>query len=348
MKFNVPVDNIYYSNLAVFRHSIALVVVGFFLVRTSAVVLAVPENRTTTQRRCDPIGRVLDQGDNRLTAGSLLCQGERLTLASGVKVDFLCFLNRRILSLLGGTVSDTDECVPKKVRVKPCSYGDTSNCPKPKGPGSNSNTPAIVSPYSSTLLNGRPLLSWYSVASATSYTVEVRGEGVGWQKTVLGTSLAYPNEQPAMQFGNAYKITIVANQGDDPVSASVSVVNLLPQSEATLVLNTVERINSLNLPKDEAAFLDLDTIYMSKNLLTETISSLESRVRVGSLNPAIYRVLGDRYLEAGLPDYAKHQYEIASEFARKSANSIELAKAEAGLERVERYNQLPTRIKGAQ
>lgn len=331
-----------------FKRKIALLGVGFFLVWTSAVVLAVPEDRTITQLRCDPIGRVLNQGDKRFSSGSLLCEGETLTLASGVKVDFLCFLNRRILTLLGGTVSAVDECVPKEIRVKSCSARDTSNCPSPKGPGSNSNTPEIVSPYSSTLLNGRPLFSWYAVAGATGYTVEVRGEGVGWQKIVQGTTLAYPNEQPAMQFGNAYKITILANQGDDPVSASVSVVNLLPESEARLVLNTVERINSLNLPQDEAAFLDLDTIYMSKNLLTETISALESRVQVGSQNPAIYRVLGDRYLEAGLPDYAKRQYEIASQFARTAANSIELAKAEAGLERVERYNQLPTRINGAQ
>lgn len=317
------------------------------LVRSSLFVLiilfidwssAVGQNLAVTRsanRQCEPIGRVLSNGDRRYQAGSLLCSGDRLQPPNGTTVEILCYLNRKVLWLSSGVVSD--KCTPQaKQQAQQCTRIHRVNCPSPKGPGSNSNTPEIVSPYSSALLNGRPLLSWYPVPGATSYTVEVSGEGVEWGKTVESTTLEYPNEQPTMQFGNAYRVTVTANQGEETISASVSVFNMLPESEARQVMELVERINSLKLPKDEVAFLDLDSIYRSFNLLTQTISTLQAQVKDGSQKPGLYRVLGDRYLEAGLPDYALSKYETATRLAQTADNPIELAKARAGLKLIAR------------
>lgn len=300
----------------------------------------------SNSRQCEPIGRVLSTGDRSWVVGSLLCQGDRLHPVNGSSIEVLCYLNRKVLWLGSGSV--TNKCVPQaKQQAQQCTLTNRSNCPKPKGPREDSNVPALISPYSSAILNTRPNLSWYSVPGANSYTVQVSGADINWEKEVGNLVLSYPKEQPALQPGNAYKITIIANQGDSSISASSSAVNVIPENEAKQIIATVKHISSLNLPKDEEAF-DFDSVYMSKNLLNETIDVLKAQVEAGSQNPTIYRVLGDRYLEAGLPDDAKREYTMATTLAKRIDNLAELAKAQAGLKRAKLYSQLPTRMNGPQ
>ena len=300
--------------------------------------------RDRNQLECDPIGRVLNNGDRRFVAGSLLCSRDWLQSKRGATVKVLCYASRKILRLKSGAVSA--QCTSQVNKVLPCTPDNRSYCPKPKGPGEG-NSPALISPYSSLILNQRPSLSWYAVMGATSYTVTVSGEDINWQKTVTGTQISYPKEQPALKLGHTYKIVTMANRNDSAIGASTAVVNVLPLHQARIVWQTAKSINYLNLPPDEAVF-DLDAIYMSKALLSEAIKTLESRVASGSQDPRVYRTLGDRYLQAGLPDYAKPQYEIASELAKKSADANELAKAQAGLKLVALHSQLPMRRNPAQ
>ncbi len=298
----------------------------------------------TTQRECQPIGRVLSQGDRRFPPRSLLCQGDRLNLPPWGKVEVLCFFNRRVLPLSAGIVSSAGRCVPKELRAKHCSVADRSRCPKPKGAGEIATIPVVIEPYSNVLLEGRPFLSWAAVVGATNYSVEVRGPGVHWQKLIEGTTLPYPQEQPAMAYGSAYQVAIIAYQNNSPLSASRSAFNLLPERDVRQITQAVEKINSLDLPKDEAAYLDLDSLYMGKNLLSATINMLEAQVREGSLNPGVYRVLGDRYLEAGLPTEAKSHYERAAELATKADNPSELQRAQDGLKAILTLNQPKQRL----
>lgn len=305
--------------------------------------LASVTRRDSRQLRCEqPIGRVLSNGDSRLAAGSLLCKGDRLQPANGATVQVLCYLNREVLQLGSGVVSN--KCVPlsEQHQAQQCTPQSRANCPRRKGPGEERNTPTLLNPYSSALLNTRPYLSWYAMAGATSYTVQVKGKDVNWERTVSKNALPYPQEQPAMQYGNVYKVTVIANQGDSPVTASSSVLIVSPESEVQQVRATVKQIQNLNLPQDETAF-DLDTVYMSQDLLTEAINTLKARIQAGSQNPTLYRILGDRYLEAGLPDSAKREYTTAAVLAKKADNLAELTKAQAGLKRAALYSQLPTR-----
>lgn len=328
----------------IIRNSVIALII-LFLDWSSAVGQPLPVIRSNS-RQCEPIGRVLSTGDRRWVVGSLLCQGDRLHSVDGSSIEVLCYLNRKVLWLGSGSV--TNKCAPQaKQQAQQCTLTNRSNCPKPKGPREDSNAPALISPYSSAILNTRPNLSWYSVSGANSYTVQVSGADVNWEKEVGNLVLPYPKEQPALQPGNAYKITIIANQGDSSISASSSAVNVIPESEAKQIIATVKHIRSLNLPKDEEAF-DLDTVYMSKNLLNETIDVLKAKVEAGNQNPTLYRVLGDRYLEAGLPDDAKREYTMATKLAKRIDNLAELAKAQAGLKRAKLYSQLPTRTKEPQ
>ena len=308
----------------------------FFLTWSMASSAGGQSQPTAVKRQCKPIGRVLSAGDRTLAPGSLLCQGDRLQPANVSTIEVLCYLNQKVLQLQQGSVSDApDKCIPQATQAERCTQENPGNCPKIKGPGEDGNTPAIISPYSSALLNNRPLLSWYALAGATNYTVIVSGEGVNWTKIINNTTLPYPKEQPAMQLGNAYKITVIGNFNNSPIGYSALVVNLLSRSSAQQVVARVKQINALRIPQDEAAFQDLDTVYMSSHLLSETIETLNSRISAGSRNPTLYRVLGDRYLEAGLPDKARSKYNVAAQLAQSRGNSNELAKAQSGIKRSE-------------
>ncbi|PMB25836.1 hypothetical protein [Fischerella thermalis] len=286
---------------------------------------------SSRERNCDPIGRVLSAGDRTLKKGSLLCKGDRLNPSNGKLVKILCYQNQKILQLGKGTVDAPDRCVQQTIRIQNCTPQNTISCPKPKNPGSN-NEPIIISPYSSSVLNPRPFISWNGVKGVTSYVVMLRGEGVSWSKTVNGTSLAYPPEEKALSVGTTYKLTVMAQSGDSPVSASSSAVNMLPSSTAQQITSLIKQIQSLKLSPDEQA-RDKDSVYMSQNLLTDAIEVLKARVDEGTTNPTIYRLLGDRYLEAGLPAYAQKAYAQASTLASRADNATELAASRAGLEK---------------
>jgi len=307
---------------------------------------AAEDNSTTTQSQCNnqPIGRILTQGDRHFKALDLLCKGDRLDIKKGATVQVECFSTGANLEFTDSSLDVNTRCAqtPQAEIPESCAEGGRSYCMGgSKGPG-NQNTPMRISPYNNLLLDGRPPLSWHSVSGATNYVVEVHGKGVNWQKKVTGTNLAYPTEEATMQPGNVYRIIIVAVNDNLPISSpSESSVNLLALSETRQILEMTRLLNSLKIPRDEKAVFDLDSIYMSRGLLTATITTLEARVKAGSRSPIVHRKLGDRYLEAGLPERAEPEYKTASILAKKNDNSVELAKAKAGLKLITRYQATP-------
>lgn len=316
----------------------------------SSVVVA--ESVTTARRErsqleCEPIARVVNNGDRHYQAKSFLCSGDRLQPVPNKSVEVLCYASGNFLQLKTSTTITTDKCRTQAEKVSPCTPGNPSLCKKTRGPEAEDNRPTLISPYSSSILDNRPELSWYAVKGATSYTVQFNGEGISWQKTVTDTKLTYPTHKPGLRAGSVAKVIIVANSGKSYLSESNAILNVLAASEANQVLTAIERIKSLNLSADETAF-DLNAVYRSQDLLTEAINTLKTRISAGSNNPVLYRVLGDRYLEAGLPDYAKQEFTTAATLAQKADNEAELALAQAGLRRASLHSQLPTRINGDQ
>lgn len=291
------------------------------------------------ERKCDFIARIVNDNDLNWRAGSKLCEGDKLRVVNGGTVKILCYLNLKFLDLPSGSISNApDKCVPQAVKRR-CTFATQNKCPKTKGPGDENDTPTIISPYGSSILNPRPVISWYPVAGADNYTVIVEGNGVRWETEVKTTTLPYPKEQRELQYGNAYKITVIANIGNSPLNADPSVVNLLPKRDVEQILEKVKRINSLNLPPDEAAFLDLDTVYMSRRILSETINTLKGRAAAGSRNPTLYRILGDRYLEAWLPEEARREYTMAVQLAKSMGSLDELEKVQERLKLLKSVQQ---------
>ena len=295
------------------------------------------QERILLHNLCDePSGRVYSTGDRFLKTGRYLCLGERINPVNGSAVKVLCFLNRKILYLKQSTVFNTQICAPPPNEAVQCSVLNIVPCPHDyKGPDDEKNAPIVTSPYGSSIIDNRPEISWRSVPGADSYTVVVKGNGVSWEADVVNaTHLSYPKEQKELQYGNTYTITVISNYSGQPLNYSPLVVHLLPLDDVQQIRDEVKQIKDLGLSPDEAAFRDLDAIYMSKLLLDESIKTLIARVVAGSQNPTLYRVLGDRYLGALLPDQAEQTYTIAAQLALSSGKTSELSKVQSGLKLV--------------
>jgi hypothetical protein len=291
-----------------------------------------------------------------LQSGNLLCKGDRIYPNQNARVEILCYSNKKRFKIQQSSfLKIEDLCTPlQPSSARRCTPLTLNNCPTRKGPNGNENAPKIIQPYGKILINNRPLISWSAVTGATSYTVLVKGPGVDWQTEVKDTTLSYPSDRKELQYGNAFTITVIVNSGNSPISADSSVVHLLSESKIKQINQVVQQINSLGLAPDEI-FVDLNAIYMSEGLLNETIETLKERARAKSQNPSVYRILGDRYIEAWLPEEAKRVYTKAVGLARVERNSEELAIAqerlrilESQLRLLETQSQLPTRTNPAQ
>ncbi len=292
-------------------------------------------------RQCKNVdGRVMSSGDRYLSPGSPLCPGDQIHPQNGAIVTVVCYLNRKILYINQNNFSDAaNKCAPPQVAEGDkyrCTNLKPQNCPTTfKGTDDDNSVPRprLISPYISggRILTTRPSISWRAVPGATSYTVEMEGNNVNWQIQVNNTVLSYPKEQSQLKFGSTYRITVLAYQGNSLISYVPLVINVLPEKEQLEIGSLVKQINELKIPPDEAAVKDLDTIYMSKNLVNESIETLKARVAAGSKNPEIYRLLADRYLEAGLPNEALSEYTTAKKLAKSNNNLKELSKVQEGL-----------------
>ncbi|WP_225912906.1 hypothetical protein [Nostoc flagelliforme] len=320
----------------------------FLILKDIPLVASVPLIRVKrSQIRCEPIGRIMDRGEKRFDTKSLICEKESIEVLNSGTIDFLCYSSGKILKLSSGIVSD--KCPKIETINANCNPNNVVGCFRPKGGTEESDDPTIISPYSTSTLNPRPEITWTPVNGATSYKVKVESYEFGWEKIVNQTRLAYPSDEKEFQPGSIYTIYVFAYKDGTAFSYDSTPVNLLSVASQEEIAQNIKRIKELGLPPDETV-LDIDAIYASENLLNETIEMLKSQTETAtpSRNPTLYRVLGDRYLRAWLPNEAKRQYTKAFEVAKSSNNSKELQKAQEGLKMVKFYNQLPTRRNGAQ
>ncbi|MBD2534830.1 hypothetical protein H6G97_37415 [Nostoc flagelliforme FACHB-838] len=292
------------------------------------------------------MGRIISKGNKHLEAGSLICKGDTIQVLNGDYVEFLCFSSGNILKLSSRTVP-LDKCAEAEETLPTCNPNNTNACRIRKSGAEGSDEPIIISPHSTSTLNSRPEITWANVKGATSYKVKVKSYEFGWEKVVNQTKLTYPSDEKEFQPGTPYTIYVFAYKDGEAFSYDETFVNVLSIASQEQIAQKIKRIKDLGLPPDET-IQDVDAIYTAENLLNETIEMLKTATATGSRNPTLYRVLGDRYLKAKLPNEAKPEYIKAVELAKSSKNSKELQKAQSGLKLVNFYNQLPTNTKPPQ
>ena len=188
--------------------------------------------------------------------------------------------------------------------------------------------PYIISPRMTRLLTDQPRLRWNEVVGASNYIVKL--QGVKWEAELNGTEIVYPGNPP-LERGESYLLTIEADnetKSTDEEPTRLGFV-LLSTEDAEIVQSHTTTINGLNLP-DKSKALALAHLYAGQNLFAEAIDLLENMSH-SEQTAATYRLLGDLYLEIGLPLQAESHYTEAITLS-EAANDIEgRAAAQAGL-----------------
>jgi hypothetical protein len=188
----------------------------------------------------------------------------------------------------------------------------------------------LLIPFSSTVLEGRPNFYWEAEPQATSYRVEVyQSKHPFWKHPSSTNSLSYPAVSP-LQPGKAYFIKIVALRGNTVIAVQRAVLNRLSIQRAEQVRSAITQIEQINMPAVEKLY-DRDRIFLSQGLLSESIEILTTQLEQSKFNHTLNRLLGDRYMNAGLPQTAQRYFREAEILAAKKQDKLELAKAQAGL-----------------
>lgn len=230
--------------------------------------------------------------------------------------------------------------------VKPGKHIVSSGCPSGNPvirlPNSNNDTlrptgkteealaklPYLITPRETDILTNRPQLRWNAVAGATNYTIKI--DGVNWEAQTNKTEIVYPGEPPLKE-GERYRVTIEADNGasfrsDDE---SVGFTRLDEQTKKT-VLDAVKVVQQQQLSPEETGLV-LAHLYRGYGLYGDGVEVLEGLVKQGSQVAAVYQLLGDTYLEIGLPQLAKKPYEKALKLATNTENLSVQAGIQAGL-----------------
>lgn len=307
-------------------NKIAYILISFYLGQ-----VVTPAEAAPAEAQCQPVGK-LAVYSGRQVSTQPVCPGERPALKSGNSYEFLCYVTSGVFSFIGARGVALPKCESPAARRTPCPTDALASCTR-KGPGEDANAPRLILPYGKVLTETRPLLKWTATPGATQYVVKVAGPGVDWGKIVInGTALPYPAGELPLKHGNVYTVGVVAHQ-DSTLITSLKTLTLLSQSEVQRVKTAEEHIKRWGLSLDDTA-LELEATYVGRGLLDEAIMLLKSRVQRGSRNPQLHQKLGDRYLEADLPELAQNQYEQAKQLAQRVSNLTVVAQAEAGLQKV--------------
>lgn len=281
------------------------VAVTFILISVAPV-----QAQRKPQRRnshCNPIGVV------NIPQGRQVCLGGTNILRDNVQV--LCYSTAQLIPVVGGKLSQ--QCLPPKQRVSEGNHRSLKTQRKTRSED-DTNQLTLVEPYGSVQLDDRPTIRWQPISGVKSYQVRIvpAGSQPMWFRTVEATQLLYPAEEQSLRPGAVY--TVVVQAVDSASSTEVR------QDSNTLIRpveEQIERINSAvlqlksqGLSADDEA-LRLELLFRGFRLQQESIALLESRVKSGSKNPDIFRVLGDIYLEEGYPKQARSHYQSALKLA---------------------------------
>jgi tetratricopeptide (TPR) repeat protein len=302
-----------------------------FTIGLQPTALAQPQNNLT---HCKPLARIFPDPSRPDTGAAILCEGEHLSVLPYQKVTLLCYATGQQITLSGETLLNAaNPCQAKQTTEVLCRESSSALCSDSNLRGKvGLGEPTLLSPYSNRLLSQRPILSWLPVKGAKHYIVTLSdAAGEIWEINTTGTTLPYPGTQLPLEPATTYYITVDAI-ADQFISSATLPIETVSEAEAQEITTIVKLVESTVISLDEQAYLDLNAIYSSRNLVTEALAVLQERVKAGSNHPGVYRALGDIYRDLKLTDAARTYYRQAIKLGQQSGNDVEKEQAELSLE----------------
>ena len=219
--------------------------ISIALLTTSIGVAIEPSGPALAQgqsHNCPPAARVEAGGSDNFERSDILCDGYEIQNPVGMEI--LCLTSRRFVLIEDRTQTfDSDITCEQSTVLEDggnsiCNEG---HCFTPKGP----RVAQIQILQPDTISGPTPDIEWQTVPGAQSYTVYFVGTDVEWQQTVRAdeTRLAYPTTETPLKIGNAYAITITANQDGLVVASASQAINIRQPTATRLWLYLVARTN---------------------------------------------------------------------------------------------------------
>ena len=218
--------------------------------------------------------------------------------------------------------------------VKPGKYKVSQGCPSGKTvillPNSNNRTlrpigkteaalaklPYVITPRETDIISDRPQIRWNAVPGVVNYTVKI--DGINWEKKTDKTEIIYDGDRP-LQPETRYWVTVTTDQGLSSQQETEVGFNVSDEQTKKTVLDAVEKNQKQPLSPTERGLV-LAYLYRSYELYGDAINILEDLVNQGNKEITVYQLLGDTYLEVGLPQLAKNTYQKGLELAIKTQN----------------------------
>lgn len=194
--------------------------------------------------------------------------------------------------------------------------------------------------YGTQVMEAMPTLRWNGVEGATMYKVQVwSGDEMLWETEEDGVQAPY--EGVGLDLGQRYQMIVTALAGEEVLERSRILLRRLGQDEAETVGALVERTKAAEL-SGEGRSLALAQLYVDvgdslldppdgSGLVWQGIEELEVLVEQGNETPFTHQLLGDLYLQVGLLEQAKGQYERVLELTRRQDDVRTRAAAWVGL-----------------
>jgi hypothetical protein len=296
---------------------------------------------------CVPYGRII-QSQVLSLRGKLICQGKGQDLQKfkSVMIRFTCYLSQEVVQSTVEKIPQVCQSQREEQKIG-CYYAGVIRCPQLKG----GESIALIEPYSDLVLSGDPKFTWTEVFGADQYLVTLESESASWNATTNRTSLLYPNNQP-LKPGERYQVIITALRGSNVIAVTHSSINRLSESEIRSLQEDLQLIKGLNLP-DTDLLQDIDSVYMSRGLLTESIQHLQRFISAKPTSSATgILLLSLRFAIAGQINEAEAQYELAYQIAQNANDPALIHQVENSFESLQKikasYNQSPSNEKPAQ
>lgn len=220
--------------------------------------------------------------------------------------------------------------------VKPGKYRVSQGCPSGKAvirlPNSNNGTlrpigkteaalaklPYVITPRETDIISDRPQISWNAVPGAAYYNVKIDTDGFSWTTQTNENKIIYSGDRP-LQAETRYWVTVTTDQGLSSQQETEVGFNVSDEQTKKTVLEAVETIQKQPLSPTEKELI-LAYLYRGYGLYSDAINILEKPVNQGSGEITFYQLLGDTYLEVGLPQLARNTYQKGLELAIKTQN----------------------------
>ncbi|PZD70452.1 hypothetical protein C1752_12235 [Acaryochloris thomasi RCC1774] len=251
-------------------------------------------------RHSTAVAEVLTTGDSVHEKGTLLCKTDIITPINNRLVTISCNGTGRIIYNARGQVSSLCEPAQREDIQK---WSTDREGAKLNTRGSQQAAGRLQRPFGNTLLGRLPRFEWEPVPNASTYEIVVSGHNFKWQSTVKGTALEYPASAPPLTPGRIYKTTVLAISEDKEISFVAASYSVVAPDEASRIRSANQQLETLGLSLSETA-IKRDRLYMSHNLLNESIESLELAVKQGA-NRRVKQLLSQRYQDAGFPKLGK-------------------------------------------